>query len=266
MTHLSVYDDVSNVPIPWLLQHYPKLTELDLFPRFVSVIQELTIFFEQNPKIQGFSTSFDFLWQNRDQFINSKLTLNILSVGDFQNHSTVDMQKMCDLLKELHESKVFKRLHLNFEENYQQIWNQIVLLPGLERLRICKTVDIFNVSRVIGLKELHLPDGLTTNDIQILAENLVNLNEVTVGSITSDDLLPFMRYSKKLKKLHAHLNGGILNLPKLNKEREQLVNAQKVIIYVPDNSFLATKWKTHYGYANMELVEMQRSNSALCEM
>lgn len=261
MTALYIYDDLSCVigseTNPWLLQHYPMLKHLKLFGRHERAIQGLTTFFKQNPNVQRFSVSLDQLWPNRHQLINSNIKLDVLDVWDTQFRKIED--EHCDLLKELHDRGFFKRLYIKLTRIYETC-DQIVLLPGLERLHICETVDIFNVSRMIGLKELYLPGGFTTNDIETLAANLVNLVEVVINTRTSDDLLPFMRYSKQLRKLYPQLN-GILNLSKLNKEREKLVNARKVIIYVEDNIFLATKWKIQYGDANMELVEMQRDGS-----
>lgn len=47
----------------------------------------------------------------------------------------------------------------------------------------------------------------------------------------------------------------------LNREREQLLGARKLIIYVPEDIFLATKWSTNNGDINLSLVELRRIDS-----
>lgn len=56
-------------------------------------------------------------------------------------------------------------------------------------------------------------------------------------------------------------NWKILNLIALNKKREKLPNARKIILYVRDDVFLVTKWATRNGDINLNLIEMKRSDS-----
>lgn len=103
--------------------------------------------------------------------------------------------------------------------------------------------------------------------MEILAKFLINLSRVRIENVNYDEFLPFIYYSAKLNVLELlpkhgeHFNGGILNLSNLNDKRSQLDQARKVLIYVPDNIFLATKWTTKHGDINLNLIEMKRDIS-----
>lgn len=64
----------------------------------------------------------------------------------------------------------------------------------------------------------------------------------------------------KLKRIEIHTFEGDLDLGRLNNAREKLDRAQKVIIYVPDYVFLATKWSIKNGNLNLSKVELRRAS------
>lgn len=264
MTHLTIHSDFGDIlgrTNPWLLHRYPKLKQLHLCPKYVDEFHELATFFKQNPTVNNFLTNFLSLWGNRNQLLSSGAKLDRLGVEDCWYHTVGNIKQIFDLLKELHGKGFYRRLHLNLEKINRELCEQMALLPGLEKLQFNQFIEISNLSCLTSLKELHLPGGLKPNEIEVIALNLVNLEKVTISSIASDDLLPFMSYSGKLIRLYAYLNGRILNLLKLNKERERLINARKCIIFVRDNIFLNTKWLN--GNTNLELVEMRRIDSVV---
>ncbi|XP_055306452.1 uncharacterized protein LOC129570763 [Sitodiplosis mosellana] len=172
VTNLWIQDDLGDIisrkKNPWLLQNYPKLKRLHLGPRNVNEINELVSFFERNPNVDIFSTNYRCFWANRNQLMDSKAKLETLCVEDFHYDPIGNMHEICDLLKQLHEKGFYKRLHLNFREISQQLCDQIILVPGLERLHFKKFNKIYSVPQMVSLKELHLPSGLKANDIQIL--------------------------------------------------------------------------------------------------
>lgn len=141
----------------------------------------------------------------------------------------------------------------------------MISMPGLKKLEIIESnLEINNLSVLTDLKELYLRHRLDVNDIKTLETNLLNLEIISIILLASDDLLPFLRCLSKLKKLFVHLNhNSILNLTKLNKEREQLGYRRKVTIFVENDVFEATKWATRNGYINFSLIEMRRRTSQL---
>lgn len=266
LTHLTIHSDFGDIigrRNPWLLHRYPKLKQLHLCPKYVDEFYELVTFFKQNPTVEDFLTNFLSLWGNRNQLLNSGAKLNCLGIEDCWYHTVENIQQIFDLLKQLHGRGFYKRLHLKLDKINQELCEQMVLLPGLEKLHFDQFIEINNLSCLTSLKELHLPGGLRANEIEVIALNLIYLEKVTISSIASDDLLPFMRYSSKLIRLYVYLNGHILNLLKLNKERERLIDARKCIIFVRDNIFLNTKWTIRHGNTNLELVEMRRIDSVV---
>lgn len=56
-----------------------------------------------------------------------------------------------------------------------------------------------------------------------------------------------------------------LKLITLNNERKKLAEAQKLIIYISDHVFLATKWATNNDDTNFSLIEMRRADSYKCD-
>lgn len=254
---------ISSSGNPWMINKFPKLEHFHLILREEMEIHELAHFFQQNPNVQSFKVTINFLHMNRNLLMNSEAKLSRLFVEDFKYDSKEKTKESIELLKQLHEKGFYKRLHLTFEKINQEMCDQIALLPALEKVRFKESSNngIYSLQSLINLKMLSLPRGIKASDIEVLAINLVNLEKITASITTSDDILPFMRHSKNLKKAKVYLDSGILSLAKLNKEREKLADARKVFIYVRDNTFLATKWKGHYGETNFNLVEMRRLNS-----
>ncbi|XP_031638016.1 uncharacterized protein LOC116350376 isoform X2 [Contarinia nasturtii] len=263
LKNLTIYDDVGYIinsyrRNDWLNKCYPKLEHITLSPRINKEIPDLSAFFQQNASVQSFSTTSQFLWMNQGQLDASNVKLNVLGVEFTKKFGSnlSSLGQFRDLFNEMHGKGIFKGLHLTVERINQQFCDEIVSLPAVEKLTLREFNEIYSLHQLTGLKELTLPSGLTSKDIEMLANNLVNLHTVSISSVTSNDLLPFMRCAK-LRKLYAYLNGGILNLSKLNKERGKLGNAWKVVIYLNQNIFLATKWSI--GNTNLKFVEIKRS-------
>lgn len=118
-----------------------------------------------------------------------------------------------------------------------------------------------------NVEELYLFRCNETNLVD-LASNLIKLQRIVFTSATFDDILLLMSRVKNLKKLkveklesdaHFSITNNIMNLSLLNIEREKLMVAQKVKIYVNENIYLATKWATKLQ--KFRLVGIQRAES-----
>lgn len=267
LKNLIIYDDLGNIlncykRNEWLNQHYPKLEYFQLSPRRAIEIPDLYTFFETNANVQTFSTTSLFLWMNRGLLLKSNLKLNVLDVEFSKKFGSnlSSLGEFRDLFNELHEKGIFEHLHLTVDRVNQTFCDEIASLPAVEKLVLREFNGICSLHQLTGLNELVLSGGLKREDIEILANTLVNLEKVTIYSITSNDLLPFM-HCAKLRELYAQLtDDACLHLTKLNEERGKVANAQKVTIYLNHSSFLATKWSIHNGDIDMKLTEIKRNS------
>lgn len=246
----------------WLRQAYPLLEHLELTPRYSFKINELCAFFEQHPNVQTFSTSSRCLWENRHELMKSDVSLDKLEIQILDNYyrHLMNMQTICALLNQLYERGFYKRLHLYVKRNDHHCCCQVTTLLALEKLSVRQFDGTHSLSNLTNLKELDVNVGLQKTDIEILAINLLNLEFLSLGNVVADDILPFLNRSEKLYRIHAHFKENVIDLRRLNKEREKLARARKVTIYVPDNIFLATKWSTVNGDTKLNLIEMRKAS------
>lgn len=88
----------------------------------------------------------------------------------------------------------------------------------------------------------------------------INLVRLYVEETSVDDILPFVRQSRNLNEITiTHLEENALDLSSLNNERKKLNGVRKVMIYVSEDVYLATKWTTKDF--NLDLIEMERIDS-----
>lgn len=246
----------------WLLQEYPSIEHLQLTPRYSFKINELNAFFERNQSLKSFSTSSRCLWENRHELIESNVQLDKLEIqilDNFHRH-LINMQSICSLLNQFYERGLYKRLHLYVKRIDQKASDYLTTLCALEMLSVRQFSESYSLSNLINLKELEIGSGISLKDIEILAVKLVNLERLSIGNVVANDILPFIRHSTKLYRIQAHFKDGDLDLMSLNEERNKLKGARKIIVYVPNNIFLATKWTTFNGIIDYSLIEMRRAS------
>ena len=177
---------------------------------------------------------------------------------------------MCTLLNELFERGRFKKLHLNLKDIDKESIDRMASIQGFERLSVKEVNEITAqfLTSLTNLRELSILDCKNI-DWDEVATGLTKLEKLFIQNANYEHMLTFIRRSTNLKlikvlpKDKAHFNGGAINLVALNAERRKLPNARKIVIYIEDNVFLATKWSTDYGDTNLSHIEMKRSKS-LC--
>ncbi|XP_055306354.1 uncharacterized protein LOC129570682 [Sitodiplosis mosellana] len=269
LKRLYVQDDLGDIidesGNPWLLRQYPTLELFQLTLRYPFRILELSTFFERNPNVRSFSTSSRCLWENRHELLKCKAELDRLEIEMLDNfyRQLIDMQLICELLNQLYERGFYQRLHLFVKRVDQKCSEQLASVYGLECLSIRQFSRSYSLPLLTNLKVLTILNGSNTNDMDILAKNLVNIERICFQNATHSDILPFIRRSVRLNKVKfvPTANEAILKLAKLNVERVKLAGARKITIYVPDNVFLATKWTAKNGEINLNMIEMKRADS-----
>lgn len=253
----------------WMLHQYPKLEHLDLIDDSAGKIELITLL-ERNPNIRRLSTLPSYLWENRDALLKSTAQLDTLEIiiYDFVSQFAPNLvgnekaEPYWGLIECLRENGFFKRLHVYKVCNTE---NQVTELMSIE------CIDWLYVKQGNSLRNCWAEYSLTRNSIPdqkiTLANKMffVNIEHLQLNTLSTDEILPFIRHLPKLNKLKLipkrfGEKQNPLQLITLNNAREQLTGACKVTIYVPDAFFVATKWANN-GDIKLSLIEMKQSDT-----
>lgn len=226
----------------WLLRNYPTLEHVILLSsclHFDSETPEMATFFQLNPQIMSFTTTFDFIWANRHWLSDSEFKLDQLNITGSCN-ATVTVDSISNLLHELYHQGFYKHLHVSvswIEE--QDDFDQIISLNGLEKLSL-KSISVrITPPHNEQLKELNIYAYEYFEDLQVY--NLIGLEQIYIAFAPIDDIMPFIRYCAKLKQIiinHLEVRSsnfcknGIINSAALNVVRNKLPGARKIAVYV----------------------------------
>lgn len=257
----------------WMRQKYPTLERFHFTPEEYFVQNdELTIFLELNPNIKRLSIAADCLWTNSNSFMVSNVHLDYLVV-DFRDNSRCakklfnEMTHFSEILFELQARGFYKSLHIRViymeDEQCEEFITTLSSLETMEKLTIIPDV---NISALLNLKELCIGWIHNNNNMQTLAISLIKLERVFFYEATTDDILPFIRHGARLNTIKIEilkdgslLKNDSLDIATLNEERSKLALARKVLIFVGEKTYLATKWKTKN--MNYGLVDIKRTES-----
>lgn len=252
----------------WLFKKYPNLEKFELIDCCELKQNELVTFLEQNPNIKNFSTDSKTLWECRHSLLGSSVKLDRLAIDicqskiiDSNNQSISLGDSMYELLAELHEHGIYKRLCLYLDFVHQQDLQKMFLLSSLEM--VCG--DILQINKPMpNLKILGVCYGDEIINMEKLPNILSNLERIYFARVTFDCILPFICHSVKLKQIKIkNLNDEnrfmSINLAKLNNEREKLPGARKLLIFVKEEDYLTMKWTKNNLKFN--LIEIRRFES-----
>ena len=258
----------------WLTKKYPTLEHLELTDLYEFKNDEIKQLFQQNSNIRSFSTDAKSLLINRRAFLSSDAKLDKLAV-DFHHPNNINAEadplfivnSFYNLLIELHEKEFYQTLHMFITFVDRQNCMQKLFL--LEPLGMLGGFVISIENPLMKLKELDINKGAEVIGIEMIPIKIPKLESISFSEATSDDILPFICHSPKLKIIKVdllldgtHLKNGVLDLVALNKEREKLTNAKKVVIYVNELVFLSTMW--HHNVMNFKKIELRRGESFEC--
>lgn len=248
-------------------QNYASLEYLQYQPlprKAATQINGLQQFLENHPNLKHFEIDYRFLWANREILNETNVQLNLLTIRFPPTNNNILYVYFVDLLKTLYERGFYKTLNLSFdygdtEVNFESLSNATSTLPALEMLNT-PTDSIIDLSRLINLKELEIRSYDSGTLIENIARNLKKLKRLTFYTASIDDILPFIRHSKRLKTINVYnLRHNVLDLFTLNEERKKLDDASPISICVLENVYLPTKWKV--GNLHLSLVKIIRLNS-----
>ncbi|XP_055307938.1 uncharacterized protein LOC129572056 isoform X2 [Sitodiplosis mosellana] len=165
----------------WLLKSYPSLEHLGLLKWPIAFdVNELIGFFELNPNVRSFMTSYELLSKNRIEFIESGIHLDVLEVKLMEKsrlRMNARVNEFFGLLSELYDRVFFNRLHLYVQYITKNSIAQIASLQGLEKLCFDCIWDGYDWPYLPLLKDL---DDLFVASKWIATHGNMNLNLVEI--------------------------------------------------------------------------------------
>lgn len=182
-----------------------------------------------------------------------------------------------ELANKLYARQFYRRLRwLCHPTFFQELANEMVSINGLAKLVLNTDTDPVALSRLKNLEELHIGRSDQITDLEMLANNLTNLTQIHFQVAFFDQIFMIISQAVKLEKIKINslLDGSrrrqdgtydnikIINLVELNKERELLNGAGKVVIYVEEKVYLTTKWAL--GDTDFNLIRLKREESYEC--
>lgn len=263
--YLSVDGDFIRHKCNWMQRIYPKLEHIDLTRLSSKEIPGLKPFLERNTAIKQLFIDMKIFWSNRELFKNINIKLDTLAIN---YHAGIESHLFSQFLNELYERGFYKMLHIRTYVMQKEMIDEFAKLKGLAKLCIVFCMHPISVGTLTNLEELCVCHSCVVNDLKSLPHILPKLKHIEFVDACSDDILPFIRHAVRVKKLkvsslssglHFDQHNKILDLFALNKEREKLVSAQKIMIYVDDDVYLATKWAMKQ--TDYRMIEMKRIKS-----
>lgn len=287
---LYIIDTTFNMENPndadhWLNRELPTIQKLHITYDSVELgdeMERLVTFVEMNPNIQTLSIDSTVLQSERVEFLGTNIKIDQLNVYIYSGDELIFV-----MLNGLYEQGFYKRLHVHAASVEDQTFvEQIASLRGLEKL----CFDEFEFETPTPITLPAMPDLLELCftelnepqhcDMDSAAKDLVNLQRVWFETGKIDDIIPFIRYARKVEKIkidsfenikndglevidpstNKFFKDGIIDLQALNKEREGLDGASNVTIYVEEHIFLSTKFATKEMY-KFELVTLKRAQA-----
>lgn len=252
-----------NCGVNWLHQKYPSLEQVAILPilKGCRQIQELAIFFKQNPNVRKFLTSSKFLSDNKAFIMDAKFDELKIIVDD------LNFEAFFQLLKELHGKGIYKRFHIGFFEYFDMKQRFIDLLSsvnGLIAIRVPFNADNVDLNSLVNVEYLRFDCKINQIiNMEQLAQNMVNLKLISFYKASIDDILPFVYQLPKLKKVAVEKTDDfhrVINIWAVNKNREKLhetaAHVSKVTIYIPECAYLFTRSRSIT--MSERLVEIQR--------
>lgn len=237
----------------WLQRKYPTLENIELTELYKLNGNELKTFFVLNPNVRTFSTDSPSLWENRETFLTCDVKLDKLAVEFTSKDVAVSV---VDLLVELFERGFFKRLHVYSAFGSQRHLERMLSLPLAQSLEMLH-INQHDFANDVCLENVTVLGNSNYFHLENLPEKLPNLERVYFYEISTDDILPLIKYSPKLRTIKIfRLIGGTFyknhfDLSVYNMERAKLKGARKVTIYI-DEYFVM---QPHMDY---KLVKLER--------
>ena len=267
-------------------QYFPSLVKIHLeycpqlifgvssFPIELNIsapkkIDEMKMFIEKHSStLKELECDCDFLWANRALFNQlQNVQFDRLSIYFDLTNVTAPLDEFEKFLTEIHQQNVYKHLSLSVEcyitntDNLDHLNRIISTLPSLDMLNTLDGI-LIDLTKLTNLKDLRILNNLGRSDdatayLEKVAKNLTKLEQLSIYFAHFDDILPFIRHSKRLKTVRVfRVRSDEFNIFALNEERKKLENARFVTIRAPEDVYLREKCKSKN--VQLECVQIAR--------
>lgn len=236
------FNTYKNADIYWWEKRHPYLQAIQWVDGITNNTHEFGILLKQNKNIQNLKFSgnilmaLDFIGKENLSF--DKLTLNINS-EDIKN-----MRLICDRLNRLLQSMHYKRLYLKFsiERILSDYIEDITTLNGLVGIHYCNEYHR-SIYRLKNLREMFVGSIEDGNGI---SQQLQKLEKLHVNEAFMETIIPFIRNCSHLREIvirRVHRLDGIArsSINYIIEQRQQLIDAQPVDLYVPEWAYVHLK-------------------------
>ncbi|XP_031639911.1 uncharacterized protein LOC116351894 [Contarinia nasturtii] len=249
----------SGIKNKWLLQKYPHMKHLN-WSFDEPPPDELITFFHRNPNVRSFGAA-RFPLEVTSLIMKAGIRLEVLCL-DIGFGVDLNMKQIFQSIDTLHKQNQFKKLHMIPTTSMFVA----ARFPPLEYLDAIMANQVFEdvIAAMHSLKVLYLDAILFRAEAEILAQNLINLEEIYAYCDAIDAIVPFVLHSVKLKKIYVnktflpkHMQK--INLNKLSKERAKLQNACHLVIYLKEELYINIKWTVED--LKQGLIEIKRAES-----
>lgn len=263
--------------LQWPKKEYSMLESLTVLDNSEGPFDGVKTFLEVNPQIKRFTTSicraqlFGILEQS-----NVQLNELAFEIHDFDKASA-EMTR--DRLVTLHANGCYKQLKISYYKgNHLVEFIDIVRnIPGLtavdfvhciyhgnlhnEMTKVAKELATLNNLVELGFQQCEI--SLAQADVMSRALN--NLERLLLQRNSVEISIPFARRLSKLKMIKVGVDStpSEINVGDLQIDRQQLKCAQKLTIYLPEETFLEIKWtvrKVNYGLVELKLDTILNDN------
>ncbi len=230
-------------------------------------IPELKLFLQRHPNIRRIHIDVHLLWQNADLIEAVHLDLDDLAINFYYENGSMlgEYFVICAFLNRLHQRGSCRRLHLYYPTVDQYSIQHISSLEALVSVHRKNIISPINLSTLVNVNQLVFGEN-QDKSVEPLAKEISSLERVHFENTRSDNILPFICHSPKLKQIKIdelmrgkHFQGNVLDLGALNCLRTMLAGAVKVTIVIDRNVFFATK--RALGKTNLPLIEMKSIDS-----
>lgn len=243
----------------WLLQKYPKLQHLS-WSFDEPPPDELTTFFHRNPGVRSFAAS-KFPIEVTKLIMNAGIKFDELCL-DIGFGVDLNMRQIYQSIETLHQLGQFKKFQM-IPTTSMFVAAKFPPMPYLEAIMANQVFEDV-IAAISSLKVLYLDAILFRAEAEILAQKLENLEEIYAYTDSVDAIVPFVYYTRKLRKIYVNKTFlpkfmQKINLQKLSKERAKLGDASPLAIYLKEDLYISIKWAV--DDLKCGLIEIKRAES-----
>lgn len=246
----------------WLLQRYPMLEHfgIEIIAKDWSLpyqifTTDLLMFLKQNSHIRILSTNSEFFFKIHHMIQQSNLKFNSLNiaVSPTKDHN---LEYICDTLK---KHNFYKKLNIQHYSTDVQHFSEVKQLNEFHNLEL---LSVFSFGSYFLKRSNDIPKKM--------AIDFAHLRRIRIRYAYLSDIRAFVCHSQNIREIEVErirLNDtefaccedlDIEHFLTFDAERQNLIGACKVKIFINENLFLKLKWTHNAKIHALSLIELRR--------